>query len=210
MLRTLEEKVDPKHAALLVIDMQNDFCHEDGTSAGRDFDVRPVQAIVPALQQAIAGARRAGVPIIFARFALTDDIVADNFRERLAGNPYPCREGTWGAEWYGVTPEPGDAVITKHRFSAFIGTDLELTLRTRGIKSLILAGTRTNICVECTARDGYQLDYYIVVLSDCTASDPQEHQAMLDRANKGFGLVATSEEIVAAWHRLRAPVAGAI
>ncbi len=207
MLRTLEEKVDPKHAALLVIDMQNDFCHEDGTSGQRGFDVQSSQAIVPTLQRLVAAARVVRLPVIFVRVALNDDTVADNFRARLGDRPYPCREGSWGADWYGIAPEDGDTIVTKHRFSAFIGTDLDQILRVRGIRSIILTGTRTNVCVECTARDGDQLDYYSVVVSDCTSSGAEEHEAALTRA-KGFGLVAPAEDVLAAWAANTAPVAG--
>jgi ureidoacrylate peracid hydrolase len=113
-----------------------------------------------------------------------------------------CEEGTWGAEWYEILPEPGDAIVTKHRFSAFIGTDFDLILRAKGIESLILTGTRTNVCVESTARDAFMMDYYVVVLSDCTASGSEEaHQRGLLGS---FGDKATSAEVIAEWQRLGA------
>jgi ureidoacrylate peracid hydrolase len=207
MPRTVAEKVSPSKAALVVIDMQNDFCHENGTSGARGFDAAHVQAIIPNLQRLLRQAREVSIPIIFARVSLTDDTVSEVFRERSEGKPYPCREGTWGAEWAGVSPEPGDRIISKQRFSMFTrtDTDFDAVLRELGVESLILTGTRTNVCVECTARDGYQNDYYIVVLSDCTAaSDPQVHEDALDRLRKTFAVVTSSEEVMQAWDELKA------
>lgn len=209
MPRSLMEKVSPATSALVVIDMQNDFCHE-GPAASKGFDAGHVQSIVPNLQQLITRAREVGTPVVFARVSLTDETVAENFLERSNGRPYPCKEGTWGAEWYGVSPEPGEVVISKPRFSMFIGTDFRRILQEMGVQSLILTGTRTNVCVECTARDGYQNDFYIVVLSDCTAaSDQDTHIDALNRLEKGFGVVATSDEVIEIWEQLKVPVVGA-
>jgi ureidoacrylate peracid hydrolase len=207
MPRTFAEKVDPAKAALLVIDMQNDFCHENGRSATLarvPFDPVHVQSVVPNLQKLLASAREVGTPIVFLRFALSDDTVAENFKERLPGDAYPCPEGTWGADWYGVGPEEGDLIVTKHRFSSFIGTNLDEILRTKGVESLILTGTRTNVCVQSTAWDGFQHDYWVVVLSDCTAaSGDDDHQAALDRLRNMFAEVVTSDQVMAKWTELR-------
>lgn len=209
MPRSLVDKVSPSTSALVVIDMQNDFCHDDA-AASRGFDGTHVQSIVPNLQQLITSAREVGTPVVFARVSLTDETVAENFLERSNGRPYPCKEGSWGAEWYGVNPEPEEVVISKPRFSMFIGTDFKRILQDMGVQSLILTGTRTNVCVECTARDGYQNDFYIVVLSDCTAASDQEtHLDALKRLEKGFGVVATSNEVIDIWEQLKVPVVGA-
>ena len=100
-----------------------------------------------------------------------------------------------------VEPADGDEVIVKHRYSAFIGTELDTLLRTQGVENLIFAGVTTNVCVESTARDGYMLDYHIVVVEDCTASYSEEpHLATLANIRRAFGRVATAEEITSVWH----------
>lgn len=197
MLLSLPEKVDPRHAALLVIDMQNDFCHSDGAGARNGANVGPAQAIVPTLNGLIDEARGVGMPVIFIRAVhnrWTDsEVRLERRRDRAVPN---CVEGTWGVEWYGVQPLEGECVVSKHRFSAFIGTDLDLILRAQGIKTLVCTGTATNVCVESTARDGFMMDYYIVLVEDCCATGDQElHQATLKNIGRGFGVVTTASEV---------------
>ena len=117
--------------------------------------------------------------------------------------PMHCREGSWGIELYQVEPQANERVLAKRRFSAFYSTDLDVMLRARGIKSLIMAGVATNVCVETTARDGFMRDYHIVFLSDCTAAyDRQEHYSALNNMSKYFGVVADSKELIEAWKTL--------
>ena len=200
MLRTLEEKVDPKHTALVIVDMQNDFCHKDGMYGPGTDEVTPSQAIVPAINTLISQARAEGAPVIFVRFILNDQVISDVWRERhLNSGPTkdPCMEGTWGAELYGFTPEPGDSVVDKHRFSAFNNTNLNFILQCNNIKTVIVTGIYTNICVENTARDGFMMDYYVVVPEDCTAGPSVEAKDTSLRMI--YGTVSTSDEILQAW-----------
>ena len=205
MLTTLSEKVDPKHAALIVIDMQNDFVHDDGGLAKNGGNVKPTQAIVPALNRLIAEARKAGTPVIFVRAAHNEWTTSEARREKQRGRTHPiCVEGTWGCEFYGVAPLDDECIVTKHRFSAFINTDLDLILRAQGIKTIIMTGTATNVCVESTARDGFMLDYYVVFLGDCTGcGDPEMHDATLKNIARTFGVVCDSTDVVEAWTAVR-------
>ena len=112
-----------------------------------------------------------------------------------------CVEGTWGADWFAdLRPKDGDVVVTKHRFSAFINTPLDLILRSRRISTLVVTGTATNVCVESTARDGHMLDYYVVFPEDGTAApDLPAHEATLHNIRKHFGDVVKAEEVAAVW-----------
>jgi len=127
MLRTLEEKVDPKNAALLVVDMQNDFCHPDGSLGKRGRDMTFGLQMTPRLGQLIEKARKAKVPVIFIRQTLSEATTSPSVREnRLKRTPpgteLPLQEGSWGADYYEVAPQPGECVVTKHRYSAFVDT----------------------------------------------------------------------------------------
>ena len=207
MLTTLAEKVDPSHAAVLVIDMQNDFAHEEGALAKNGGNVEPTQRIVPALNTLIAEARADGTPVIFIRAAHSEWTTSEVGRERRTGRRFPiCVEGTWGCAFYGVAPLPGECVVTKHRYSAFINTDLDLILRAQGIRTLIMTGTATNVCVESTARDGYMLDYYVVFLGDCTGTgDAEAQEAALKNIGRHFGTVCNSADVTEAWSESRVP-----
>jgi ureidoacrylate peracid hydrolase len=116
---------------------------------------------------------------------------------------YLCQTGTWGAEFYDLSPDPDDYILTKHRYSAFINTSLDLILRSNGIRTLIVTGTATHVCVDCTARDGFQHDYFVVIPADCTAtSDPQLQEATLANFARHYGEVTTANEIIQAWAKL--------
>ena len=209
MLTTLSEKIDPAHAAVLVVDMQNDFVHSDGGLAKNGGNVAPTQAIVPALNVLIADARSAGVPVIFVRAAHSTWTMSEAGIEKRLGRQFPiCVEGSWGCDFYGVEPLEGECVITKHRYSAFINTDLDLILRAQGIKTLIMTGTATNVCVESTARDGFMLDYYVVFLDDCTGTGDRDlHEATLQNISRAFGVVCNSTDVSAEWLNVLEPVA---
>ncbi|MFC1980625.1 cysteine hydrolase family protein [Chloroflexota bacterium] len=204
MLITLEEKVVPEHTALLVIDIQNDFCHGEGVQGKRGFDTSEVQGMVPRLLKFLSEARQYHPSIIHVCHLYNEWSISTVWMERQMKFPEHlrllCVEGTWGAEFYQILPKAGDCIVTKHRYSAFPGTDLEVILKSRGIKTLILTGVATPVCVESTARDGFMKDFFIVIVKDCVAArSVEEHNAALSIMSKHFGKIATSEEIVSAW-----------
>jgi ureidoacrylate peracid hydrolase len=202
MLRKLEEKVDPAHVALVVIDMQNDFCHDEGSKAQDGGDVSLVQGIVPALQSLIDGAHEAGVPVIFTQATHNKWTDSDARLERHLDMTDTCMEGTWGVEFYGVMPEQRDLVIPKARYSAFHGTNFDLVLRTQGVKSLILTGTATSGCVESTVRDGWFHDYYMVIADDCCAQGSLErHENSLRAVDGPIAVLAKAADIIDAWKK---------
>ncbi|MDX2272270.1 MAG: isochorismatase family cysteine hydrolase [Cyanobacteriota bacterium] len=199
----LPEKVAPHKTALIVVDMQNDYCHPEGSLGQRGYSTEASQAIVPALNGLIEAARQSGVSIIFIQTIHTDATDSDVWLERSHHSRSICRPGSFGAEFFGVKPQPQDLIIHKHRYSAFIGTRLDQVLRRLKVETLIMTGVATNVCVESTARDGFMLDYHIVFLSDCTAtSHADAHAATLANINRHFGVVATAEEVINAWTRL--------
>jgi ureidoacrylate peracid hydrolase len=203
MLQGLQEKVDPAVAALVIVDVQNDYCHDDGALAKAGRDVRAIRTIVPHLQRLVQEARAAGLPVVHVRMANTALTKSPAYREhrirRSGTDSNVCEEGTWGAEFYEVEPAPGEPVVTKHRYSAFVDTNLATLLDTSGTKTIILAGVTSDVCVESTARDAFMRNYYVVFLSDCTGvDDPTVQHAVLERVERYFGQVATSEDVVAA------------
>lgn len=204
VLLTLPQKVDPGHTAVVVIDVQNDFCAPGGYYDRTGAELASIGDMIPRLQRLLTHAREAAVPVIFVAAGYDTEYLSSVHRERHLrrfGRVLPCcPTGTWGAEFFGVAPAPGDPVIVKRRYSAFHGTDLDLLLRNRAIRTLVLAGVATNVCVETAARDAYMRDYYVVVVSDCTAArDEQVHRAALANVEANFGVVATTESLASAW-----------
>jgi len=211
MLRTLKQKVDPQNAALIVVDVQNDFAANEGAMGREGFDCSMSQQMAPRLVKFIDETRKAKVPIIYIQNVYNSEpnwylseVWLEHAGRRRKGSYTErpvCVRGSWGWDFYdGIKPLPNEIVVTKHRFSAFIGTDLDLILRSRGIKTLIMTGIATNVCVETTARMGFLLDYYIVFVSDCVAAYKKHlHDATLENIENHFGQVATSQEVVKCW-----------
>ena len=209
ILGTLEEQIDPRHTALVVIDPQNDFCATDGAAARlMGSDVSRIQSAVKPLNSFIKRAREAGLMIVWTRSLVDPDKARPSFKARgfmmdaKVKDIDVVREGSDGAEWYSEVgkPLPTEYVITKYHYDAFEDTDLGLLLGSRGIKTLLMTGFLANVCVETTARHGYIKGYYIVVVSDCTdTATEREYEATLHNIKKFFGKVATSDEIKKVW-----------
>ncbi len=205
VLMTLDAKVDPRHTALIVVDVQNDFADPEGFFGSKGSDLRGVPEMVDRLSSLIQQARSVGVPAVFVQAIYDDEFLSGPMRERNRRRNMDvprCISGTWGADFYVVKPEPGDHVVVKHRYSAFQGTNLDDLLKELGITSLVLTGIATDVCVESTTRDGYFMDYYTTVVGDCChAAQEEYHRGALGRLERDYGGVATSEEVSAAWDR---------
>ncbi len=198
--QTLAEKARPESTALLVIDMQNDFVHDDGHCA-RSFGVEKVrgfQSIVPALKELTTAARAAGVPVIHTRVSQLPDgslaspvWLADALRRGY--EPLHCMRGTWGWEFIDeLAPQPGDIVVEKTRRSAFVGTNLDNLLRVRGVRTVVAAGIAGSGCVNSTVRDAIERDYFAIVPADCVADNTAELTEVCLRA---FGALMAPEDL---------------
>lgn len=223
VMTTLEEKVDPAHAALIVVDVQNDFCSDEGFFGTEGYDLKQIKATVPRIANLIDYARAAGVKVVFIRSTYDRHHLNDPMRERNLRRGLSktrCTTGSWGTEFFHVSPIAGEPVVTKHRYSAFQGTELHIILRAWGIRTLIMTGVTTNVCVESTSREGYFLDHYIVLVGDCTATTNEDRKDLTSEEIHGwtlanieltFGVVVNSSEVIAAWKKIGAlPAARAI
>ena len=202
LLRTLPEKVDPLHTALIVVDVQNDFCHEAAAYAQMGHNVTFIQEMVPRLAATIEAARAAKVTVIFLRIVQSPDTNSDAW-EALESDEGPrlVMEGTWGAEYYGpIRPLPGEREIIKRRHSGFNRTPLDLMLRSQNIKTVVLGGVASNVCVEATAREAADNDYYVVLLGDGSAAGQRAwHEATLHTISTYIGQVVNCGEVMDAW-----------
>jgi biuret amidohydrolase len=182
----------PHRTALLVIDMQNDFLLPDA----------PVPApgglaLVPVISAFAEACRKAGFPVVFTQEMHRADL--SDFGVELDFEPPHCLEGTPGMDLVaGLEPHPGDVLIQrKRRYDAFLGTDLDLALRVRGVENLLVTGVCTDICVISTVHHARNLDYRCVVLSDAVAGTTAErHAAALMCMEHVFARGATTAEAV--------------
>ena len=209
---TLGELVDSPHTALLLIDMQRDFVEPDGVFATLGIDVSMYRESRPVLAGLLRDARRASVLVIHVQNTALPDHMSDspaqirfNLRMHAAhrGDGAPLRysiPGTPGHDFVAeLAPLPDELVVRKYRSSAFFGTNLELLLRSNGIKTVVIGGCTTEGCVESTARDAMFSDLYVVIAADGVASDDREqHAASLLLMRHRFDL-ATAAEISGVW-----------
>ncbi len=190
----------PGKTALVVVDIQNDFCHVEGVFGKKGFDLSHVEGAVNNLLPFIAQCRQLGMPVVFVRTIHSEWTDSDPWIGRLGGagkQMMICRPDTWGAEFYKVQPQAGDFITTKHRFSGFVGTDLDLVLRGKGMQTLVFTGFTSNVCVETTARDAFNRNYYVIFVDDCCEAPlPGEHESAIHNISNYFGLVADSKTVL--------------
>jgi ureidoacrylate peracid hydrolase len=209
---TLAELVNRNHTALIVVDMQNDFCKAGGTFDRLGIDISMYPSMLPRLSRLLAGARDVGVKVIYIQMTVLPNRMSEspaqirfNMRLHLAshGATQPLLyaiEGSPGQEIVAeLAPEPGDLVVRKYRSSGFWGTNLDMLLRSNGIETVVVTGCTTEGCVESTARDALFNDYYVVLPEDCVASDDsRQHEASLFLMRHRFDVVL-SDDILSIW-----------
>lgn len=167
-----EGKVETHNTALLVIDMERDF-----VDAGAVQETPGGRAIVPAINQLISWARRHAMPVIFTHEMHRAD--QSDYGIELEFDPVHCLEGTPGCELTdGLDVRPEDwRIRNKRRYDCFVGTDLDLLLRSRSIKNLVCCGVSTHCCVMSTVYSARNLDYRVIVPTDAVAAVSPDHQA---------------------------------
>lgn len=202
-----EKTVVPlRETALVLIDVQRDFCSPDGKMAAWGADLSAIDAAADRIERLAAAARGAGMPVVFVALVTSPDTDSPAMLEWYgrqgidASAAAVCRSGTEGAAYYRIFPAAGDLQVTKQRYSAFVGTNLELLLRSKGIRKLVAAGFTTECCVESTVRDGFMRDYETFVVSDaCAAYERDLHDASLKSMALNFATVVSTEQALRSW-----------
>jgi ureidoacrylate peracid hydrolase len=203
----IPEWVAPARTALLVIDIQVDFASRDGAAALAGHDLSAVPPAVANAARLAESARAAGVPVIFVNLQThaEDDSPAWIERARRRGDAPQkalalCRASTRGAELVLSPDSAGDLVITKRRYTAFLGTSLDSVLKERHIDTLVVCGLTTECCVDSTVRDAFHRDYHVFLAGDaCASYDSKLHDAAVRNLDVNFAIVVPTEDVVAAW-----------
>jgi ureidoacrylate peracid hydrolase len=196
------DEIDAARTALVVIDMQNHFVAE-----GFPAEVPLSREIVPTINRLARAVRIAGGQVVWVQTTATGALErwANHHKymltpERAAKRLASLDESADGFRLFsGIEPLPYDLRVKKIKYSAFIAgsSDIEVQLKSRGIDTVLIAGTATNVCCESSARDAMMLDYRVIMLSDATATwTDEEHAATLDNFMLFFGDVMTADEAI--------------
>jgi nicotinamidase-related amidase len=208
---------DLARTAIIVVDMQNDFCHRDGWLAHIGVDVAPARRPIAPLSRVLPLLRRADVPIVWLNWGNRPDRL--NLSPGLLhvynptgtgvglGDPLPANGakvlefGSWAAAIVDdLAVEPSDIHVAKYRMSGFQDTMLDSILRNLGVTTLLFAGVNADQCVMCTLQDANFLGYDCLLIEDCTATTSPDYcmAATIYNVRQCFGFVISAKEIVAA------------
>ncbi|MGY1741360.1 MULTISPECIES: cysteine hydrolase family protein [unclassified Blastococcus] len=206
----LPDSLPADRTGLVVIDLQNGFCHPEGSRArafGPDSVATPA-GIVPGVLDLVREFRERGLPVWFTRQVhfpgdrMRAARVIPSHLERRGLKLELCQRGTWDAELLdevGAAVRSPDEVVVKHRASAFYQTTFENELRMSGVQVLVVTGTTTSFCVDSTIRDAYARDFDVVVPAELVAdTDQAAHDAVLASTDRFHGVVTTAPELLAA------------
>ena len=207
ILQSLAERLEPARTALVIIDMQKDFCVDGFATSKAGRPLAAAKAIIPRLADLLTTARAAGALVFHVGFWTLPDHDSDSGpwlaqrRRSTYATDKIAIAGTEGAEFIDeLSPANGEIVIRKRRYSAFKGTDLDMMLRAHGIQTVVPTGVSTNVCVESTLRDAFEYNYYVCVPEDGVASWNMDlHAATLTTVDARFGLVTTCAEVMGIW-----------
>jgi ureidoacrylate peracid hydrolase len=202
-MSTVEPYIDPRVTALLVIDMQNGFCHPESRMEKAGIGVANQRAIVPNVLRLLEIVRPHRIPVFWSKQVhFPEDVTRQ--RRRIPSHQSkqrwtPCLRGTWEVDFIEeVRPHiaPEDYVIEKHRASMFFETTLDAKLRMLGIEMVIVSGTTTAFCVETSIRDAYYRDFDVIAVRDAIADPrPSFHEDTMAKVETFFGAVVTVEEL---------------
>lgn len=209
-------EIDLARSAVVVVDMQNAFLSPGGMFDEAGYDISGAPACIDNNARLLPALRAAGVKIIYLKMSYTPDysdsggLGSPNYHKELGLAQMQAKpekwgvyvtEGTWDeAIVEPITPQPGDIVVRKQRYSGFAGSNLDMILKTYGIRHCLYTGVATNVCVETTLRDGFLLDYWPVLVADaCNNSGPEYNRLASEwNVEHAFGWVTTTEDVIKA------------
>jgi ureidoacrylate peracid hydrolase len=185
--------------AVLVVDIQNDFCHDGGVFAQQGLNVQPAQAVTPRIKAFVEAVRAYRVPVIYSKQIESDEVSPDNLKQQFAsGKLVPvCAPDSWGSELYQLDPADGEYVLVKHTYDIFSNLELNELLKNKKVDTVIVTGVNTDVCIDTTVRRAFTEGYKVVVPHNLVAtmnSEAENHYLKI--FNQFFGTVTDSSNVL--------------
>jgi ureidoacrylate peracid hydrolase len=205
----------PSEAAVLIVDMQNDFVDDKGWVGRGGSDMRPLQQAAEGINRLIAGAREAGVPLFYITVEHGHGVDNDPYQARyerrgMKPDATICHTGTWGAALYDKlsAPRPGDVCLVKHGYDAFEVPQLADELRHRGVRTVVVTGVVTELCVRATAMSAFEKGFFPIVPRESTASDePDIAREALSSLERWYAEITSVDDVLQRWQAAGAKAA---
>jgi ureidoacrylate peracid hydrolase len=197
----------PSETAVLVVDVQNDFVDEKGWVGLAGSDMRPLQNAVAGINRLIEGARESGAHVFYITVEHGPQVDTAPYRARyerrgMTPDKTLCHTGTWGAALYGklASPKPDEPRLVKHGYDAFEIPSLADQLHRRGVRSVIVTGVVTELCVRSTAMSAFERGFFPVVPRESTASDePEVAEEALTSLDRWYAEITSVDDVLERW-----------
>lgn len=206
----------PSETAVLVVDVQNDFVADAGRVGRTGADMRPLQSAAGEINRLIAAAREAGAKVFYITVEHGAAVDLSPYQARygrrgMTPDDTICHAGTWGADLFTSLTQPaGDEQrLVKHGYDAFQIDGLHAELTGLGIRSVVVVGVVTELCVRSTAMSAFEKGFFPIVPRECTAStEPEAAREALESLERWYAEVVSLDELLAAWSRSNAASRG--
>jgi ureidoacrylate peracid hydrolase len=201
----------PSQTAVLVIDVQNDFVADDGRVGRSGVDMHPLQKATKAINRLITAARESAVTVFYVAVEHGHQVDLPPYQARyerrgMTPDDTICQAGTWGADLYEglLPPEKGEPRLVKHGYDAFQGTDLESALLKSRVRTVIVTGVVTELCVRATVASAFERGFFPIIPRECTASTESEPaDAAFQSMERWYGEVVSLDDLIRLWSGIK-------
>jgi nicotinamidase-related amidase len=206
----------PSETAVVVVDVQNDFVDDAGRVGRAGADMRPLQAAALEINRLIGAARDAGVRVFYVSVEHGRDVDLPPYQARYARRGMTpddtiCHAGTWGAALYSALtpPSEGERTFVKHGYDAFQASGLQAELELLAVRTVVVVGVVTELCVRATATSAFERGFFPIVPRECTASaEPDRAHEALNSIERWYGEVVSIDELIERWSAIPAESRG--
>lgn len=205
MNASLSDILTPARTAVLVIDLQKAYCSPEGSLAKNGNDISSTQGVIPRIESFLDSARASDVHITFTRMIEDPDFMAANARLKInsTGGLKVASPDSSDLEYEKIRPKPQDSQIIKKTYDA-LTSELQKILQEKKIKTLVVTGVKTDVCVDTTVRSAFTKGFNVIVPEDLVATTGEKirnHQSAIDVWKDIFAFVVKSGEITAEWQK---------